>query len=55
MQKPMEEKSAEPWVPLPFKGELTLAEWSAQVEEMNRIQAEKEASGQALNKISGRA
>jgi len=55
MQKPTKEKCSEPWVPIPLKRQLTLAEWSAQVEEMNRIQAEKEASGQATNTAGGRA
>lgn len=55
IQKPVEEKRTEPWVAVPVGRDLTLAEWSAQVEEMNRIQAEKEASGQTINTVGGRA
>ena len=42
LQKPAPEKTPDRWVAVPTDRELTLAEWTQQVEELNRIQAEKE-------------
>jgi phage terminase small subunit len=40
-QKPAAEKTTDRWVVVPTDRELTLAEWSQQVEELNRLEAEK--------------
>jgi len=40
-QKPAPEKTPDRWVWVPTDRELTLAEWSQQVEELNRLEAEK--------------
>jgi phage terminase small subunit len=40
-QKPAPEKTPDRWVWMPTDRELTLAEWSQQVEELNRLEAEK--------------
>lgn len=41
LQKPAQEKKPDRWVVVPTYRELTLAEWSQQVEELNRLEAEK--------------
>ena len=40
-QKPAPEKTSDRWVAVPTDRELTLAEWTQQVEELNRLEAEK--------------
>ena len=40
-QKPAPEKTPDRWVAVPTDRELTLAEWTQQVEELNRLEAEK--------------
>jgi len=46
-QKPATEKNPDRWVLLPTDRELTLAEWSQQVEELNRLEAEKRSQEKA--------
>jgi hypothetical protein len=45
-QKPAPEKTPERWVAVPTDRELTLAEWSQQVEELNRLEAQKKEATQ---------
>jgi len=49
LQKPAPEKTIDRWVAVPTDRELTLAEWTQQVEELDRMQAEKEKVIQANN------
>jgi len=46
-QKTAAEKTTDRWVVVPTDLELTLAEWSQQVEELNRLEAEKRRQEQA--------
>ena len=48
MQKPVSEKTPERWVVVPTDRELTLAEWSQQVEELNRLESEKRHKEKAI-------
>jgi len=52
IQKPAPEKRTERWVAVPSDRDLTIAEWCAQVEELERIRAEKENMSQANNKLT---
>jgi phage terminase small subunit len=46
-QKPTTEKAPDRWVVVPTDRELTLTEWSQQVEELNRWEAEKRSQEKA--------
>jgi len=46
LQKPAPEKTIDRWVAVPTDRELTLAEWTKQVEELDRLEAQKEAAKQ---------
>ena len=41
MQKPAPDKTPDRWIAVPTDRVLTLAEWCKQIEQLNRLEAEK--------------